>query len=313
MFNSLARSVMNAIARQHFRGAYYMASLVARMAGKHRWLAVQFASKVIVRVDLGISKFWGLTTKTCEQGLGRFFMCALRPGDVVYDIGANWGFFTCLAAALVGETGAVAAFEPGERAFDQLRGNVAHAALWRVILKRCALAQVTGGSVPLVLPGWGHADTGAYVSSSPPSRRTEDVPTLALDDFWRQQGCPRLRLIKIDVEGAELQVLRGARQLLHDRACDYLVIETGIYAQRYGTRARDTVEFLSSCGYSHVLRFSNEPPYLVPLTPDRLEHLDDNICVSFEEVPFTDAVSMCEPPFKLLRPEELPTESICDT
>ncbi len=150
------------------------------------------------------------------------------------------------------------------------------------------------------MPGLGRSDTGAFLAKGRTSSRTECVQTLALDDFWREESCPRVRLAKIDVEGAKLSVLREAANLLCRQQCDYLVVETGIYAQRYGARARDTLALLSRYGYSHVYRFSDEPPYLLPLRSAELDTLNANICASGRPIKFVDALVKCKPAFQVV-------------
>ncbi len=119
----LVRWLMNDLGNGGFGGSYVLASLVGRLAGPDRWLPISFIGKVDVVVDLAVAKYWPLRRGNFEPGLARFFAFALRPGDIVYDVGANWGFFTLLSAALVGPSGHLAAFEPGSASFAQLENT----------------------------------------------------------------------------------------------------------------------------------------------------------------------------------------------
>ncbi len=144
---SLLGGLMHTMARTEFRGHFLLASLLARLAGKERLCHVSFAGRVSTVVDLSVSKYWFLKLGKFEEGVGRLFVTALREGDVVYDVGANWGFYTLLSAALVGESGSVAAFEPGAASFAQLQSHVSSARLLQVKLEHCAVTETSGSTV----------------------------------------------------------------------------------------------------------------------------------------------------------------------
>jgi FkbM family methyltransferase len=273
--------LMARVAAGRFRGSFLLASWLARLAGRDRWLRVTFGGRVSITADLAVPKYWILRRAKSEEPLCRFFMAALRPGDVVYDVGANWGLYTLLSAALVGNSGRVASFEPGSAAIGQLRAHLAEAKVSNVKVNHCAVTRAGGAAVDLVLPGPGHADTGAHLGERSANKRVERVASLALDDFWKTEGRPHIRLLKVDVEGAEAAVLEGASALLEEGQCDYVVMETGIYSSRYGARPKDAVNLLARHGYSHIFRFVDAPPYLAAITGRQIETLNDNVCASF--------------------------------
>jgi FkbM family methyltransferase len=154
----------------------------------------------------------------------------LRAGDVVYDIGANVGAYALVAAHRVGPTGRVFAFEPGYASFAHLCDNVVLNGLESTIApiplpvgERSALSHL---SYHRLYPG--HArhvsgDDDSADTDSPAYR--QPVLLMALDDLVRQFELPTPRLMKIDVDGTELAVLRGARTLLRQTSVEHLLIE----------------------------------------------------------------------------------------
>ncbi len=142
----------------------------------------------------------------------------LRPGDTAVDVGANVGFYTLLFARLVGPTGSVYAFEPMDG--DGLQANVDLNGYHQVTVQRVAVGAAPG----LVSIGRPPEAEGA---SSGMWRRGADVDAreveqIALDDYL---GVRHVRLVKIDVEGMEPDVLAGLSRTLAEGRVDALVAE----------------------------------------------------------------------------------------
>jgi FkbM family methyltransferase len=140
----------------------------------------------------------------------------LRAGDVVLDVGANIGFLTVLAARLVGPAGRVVAFEPVPGNAQLVRRNAALNRQTQVEVVPAAVGD-RDGTATLVLAR--HAGGAALEGADrPPDACGElSVPVVTLDG-WLAANAGRLpgpvRLVKIDVEGAEAAALRGADALL---------------------------------------------------------------------------------------------------
>lgn len=130
----------------------------------------------------------------------------IRPGDVVLDVGANVGFYSLLAARAAGKAGRVVAFEPLQRNVERLRRHLELNHLSEVEVIQAAVSDSSG--VRWFSKGEYEA-TGRLDSSG-----EIEVAALSLDDFHAQGKLPRVDVIKIDVEGAELEVLRGAARVL---------------------------------------------------------------------------------------------------
>lgn len=155
-----------------------------------------------------------------EPAESRAFVGLTRPGDVVYDIGAHAGYYTALAGRLVGPAGRVVAFEPLPRNLAWLGRTIAANRLGNVRVIAAAVSDRTGKASFAV--GAGDPDqSGSYMG-----RLTAggDIPveTLRLDEFVREGSEPPPALLKIDVEGAEVRVLAGARETI--AACRPIIV-----------------------------------------------------------------------------------------
>jgi len=148
-----------------------------------------------------------------------FVRSLLKPGDIAIDVGAHVGFFTVQMAAAVGSAGRVYAFEPLDANADLLeRSLVENRFEDRVSFQRAAVGTAPG-SATLTFPSETLNSGGAYLlrDGTMPleGNQTKTVPLVTLDTLDVQRP---VRFIKMDVEGAEPQVIRGAMGLLkHDR------------------------------------------------------------------------------------------------
>ncbi len=141
-------------------------------------------------------------------------VCA--PGMRVVDAGANEGLYTTLAARQVGGQGAVLAVEPSSRERARLRANVSLNRFSNVAVAEEALADQVGSSV-LHLADAHHAGQntfGDFVYDGVDLAGDEVVRTTTLDELVERHGWPGVDLMKADVEGAEVRLLDGARQVL---------------------------------------------------------------------------------------------------
>ena len=135
----------------------------------------------------------------------------VSPGMVVVDGGANCGIYSVAAGRLVGPSGRVIAFEPSAETFSVLRRNIRLNHLINV-RAHCAALSDKDGTARLY-----HHEQGpnSFSLASPKSVviDSEEVVTRTLDEVIREEGIDRVGLIKLDVEGAEELVLRGAAQI----------------------------------------------------------------------------------------------------
>jgi FkbM family methyltransferase len=143
------------------------------------------------------------------------FLAHAREGMCVFDVGANIGYYTLLAARAVGSSGRVYAFEPEPRNFGLLTRNVAENGLTNVRLVNAAISN-RAGVVRLHLDD---ANFGAHSfeagSIATSSGRSVEVETVSLDGFVDEARAFEAGvLVKVDVQGAEALVVEGGRRLL---------------------------------------------------------------------------------------------------
>jgi FkbM family methyltransferase len=179
------------------------------------------ASGEMVTIDLRdrIQRLmWGATY---EPHVRKCFTAFLRPGDTFVDLGAHVGFFSVIAAALVGSSGKIFSFEANSWNFQSLYANATQfpwmTASHRAVSNMSGAAtfsnpQQTGES------GWGKlarfGEEGLVVT----------VGAVSLDDWHESVGSPPIRLIKIDAEGSEPLILESARRVIAT-ARPYLILE----------------------------------------------------------------------------------------
>lgn len=140
-----------------------------------------------------------------------WFIRALREGDTVVDLGANVGYFTLIAARLVGDTGHVYAFEPDPEGFALLERNVRLNGLRNVTLLQKA-ASNENGSIELYLSERNLGDHRIYAPADE-TRTTVEVEAVRLDDYFEDLRS-EIDFVKIDTQGAELAILEGMEAIL---------------------------------------------------------------------------------------------------
>ena len=173
----------------------------------------------------------------------------LRPGDVFYDLGANMGLFSLLAARCVGESGKVFSFEPDPVNAERVRRNA----------KRNSFSQITvvesgvwssAGILDFTTADCASPDrgVGSFLSANA-GAASVPIRVIALDDFVRD--APRPDGIKCDIEGAEVHGLRGAERLL---ASHHPWIVAEMHSE---SNDRISRELLADFGYTVVTIDSN--------------------------------------------------------
>lgn len=172
----------------------------------------------------------------------------LRPGDWVVDVGAHKGAYTYWMRRAVGATGRVFAFEPQPVLAARLQALVTGAGLANVRVENAGVSS-SSGSLMLSVPGGGPSP-GATFERAPHAAadcRTYAVAVTTLDEYFAGQDASRVRLIKCDAEGHELEVFRGAERLLA-AARPRLLFECE-RRHRASGRVDDVFAYLQGLGY----------------------------------------------------------------
>jgi FkbM family methyltransferase len=201
------------------------------------------------RLRLDVAEFYAhdhfFNATPFEPGLAAFVGGWLRPGDTFVDAGANHGFFSLLAATLVGPQGHVYAFEPHPEARERLERHLIENGLAsRVAVSPFALSDRTGTAT---MHQSHHTALASLVPAHSPVRHQVAFGNpfevgITTFDAWRAGQRPgHIRLMKIDVEGAEALVLQGMTEGLR-AGLDAIVVETA--------RDSDADRQLREAGYS---------------------------------------------------------------
>jgi FkbM family methyltransferase len=183
-------------------------------------------------VGSGISRLW---LGSYEPEKMHLAASLLHQGDVAFDIGANAGIYTLLFSELVGPSGRVVAFEPSPANVGYLLEHQSLNVATNVLVVAAAVSRESGRAM---------FDLGTDSSTGRMSPHGAlEIDTIRLDDFVAKENC-RPSLIKVDVEGAEVDVLEGASKTLRDLA-PLLLIATHSAALKAAC-----IELLEHHGYS---------------------------------------------------------------
>ena len=198
-----------------------------------------------------------------DKGQTDFFKHILKPGMVFIDIGANIGYFSLIAASIVGSAGKVVAFEPDDEHFDLLRRNIENNNYKNITPIKMAVSDTTGVVEfyrnPVNLCAHSLIESEGYSMVK--------VAATTLDDFFHDE---RIDVIKIDVEGAEPIALRGMRGVIRNNKNLILVSEffpEGL--SRSGYKPEQYLQDLHNLGFSlfQIVDDPGEDPK--PILPER--------------------------------------------
>ncbi len=165
----------------------------------------------------------------------------IAPGAVVYDIGANIGFFAQLAARFAGEDGRVIAFEPVPAIAELVREAAQRSGLQDRIEVRAQAVALRSGTEQLYViedASWSHLASRGNPGGAV---QTIDVPVTTLDEVVAG-GAPPPDVVKLDVEGSEGDVLRGAHRTLREH-------RPAVVVELHDTQA-DALPVLREAGYA---------------------------------------------------------------
>jgi FkbM family methyltransferase len=170
------------------------------------------------------------------------FRGALRAGDTFLDVGANVGYYSLLALEIVGDRGSVHAFEIDARPLRCLRRTIRHGGLNNLHVHELALADRCGLIGLACEEDCGHSHVDA--------REMQNRVAVATLDVWAEFHRPaRVQALKIDVEGAELAVLRGAEKFLTQHRPLIVCEAVGELAAKFGGTQEAVVAYLNTLGY----------------------------------------------------------------
>jgi FkbM family methyltransferase len=190
----------------------------------------------------------------------------LQPGDVAIDVGANVGWHALLMAQRVGPSGRVFAFEPNPTTRDRLLAAIQANHFGQVVVDARAAADHAGRmgfTAPVAGAVWD--GTGRLLTE----RDGRTIDCVRLDDVAAERQIERVALIKIDVEGWELSVLRGAQRILREQRPVVLFEFDPAYVSRCGGTAGDLNTLFADAGYELLALSPRQPAAPIDLLADR--------------------------------------------
>jgi FkbM family methyltransferase len=174
----------------------------------------------------------------------------LSGGDTFVDVGANFGTFSLLASRIVGQSGRVFAIEPqpGLGVFVRESLELSRVSNCELIPAACG-SKVTGSK--LLVPDGDSGRAGFFPAfSAQKPHKAVDVPVHTLDSLLADGQCPGRMVLKIDVEGSEIDVLDGAVETIRTRRPAIMIELNPWSARAAGKGAREVVERLEASGYT---------------------------------------------------------------
>ena len=241
-----------------------------------------------VKMDCDLTKFlqrqiyfWGAYEE--EQTVS--WMQYARDAKVIFDIGANAGIYSLLAAS-VNPQAEIHAFEPTPELFADFLNNIRLNDIQNIIANEVAIGKTDEtGFVHVCKGSDGSNEAMNYVTSE--NLRQSDLPTeiRSIDSYCRQNRIDRIDLMKIDIEGGEYNALLGAKGLLESRSIGCIFIELLDWAaDRYGHSTSEIEQLLRDAGY-HLYEYTSRK--LIPVKAGATQSGDANVIALAREPAFS--------------------------
>lgn len=250
------------------KGSTRWLNLVTRLFGIHPYgfLKQKSVGQYRLRLDPGDPNDLHYYFSRVGTGYSVLVSRLLKSGDCVIDVGANVGYFSAVCARQVGSTGRVHAIEASPMLAKRLREftdevkdgpiRIHHAAVWS-----------TPGTVSFKVSansGWSSLRENATFETA----YQIDVPAITLDEFVRRERVEQVKLLKLDIEGAEIDALLGTSDLLRSGMLDYVLLEAEPNRlTAFGHTGEELAVLLQDHGYRAVCIIENDTIY--PVTEDR--------------------------------------------
>ncbi len=163
--------------------------------------------------------------------------------DWIFDVGANIGYFTGKFAAWVTGAGKVVALEPELANYTRLNQRIAQQRVGDRVITRQSVAADIDGELKLAVNPEHPGDHSL-------SDRGIPITAYRLDSLWREFGEPRIALLKVDVQGAEMRVLQGAAAMIANcRPVMLLEVDHGAL-MKFGSSPGSVLDWLERQGYA---------------------------------------------------------------
>ncbi|MBY0508825.1 MAG: FkbM family methyltransferase [Rhodospirillaceae bacterium] len=251
-----------------------------------------------------------------EPDVAHLMLQFVDAGDVVVDVGANVGFFTTLLATLTGPTGRVLSFEPGAGNLARLHRHIAINAFEHVTVVEQP-ASAVAGEVEFFINSDNSGGNALWdVGSFPGNEKSAAAPlplkllATTVDDEIKRLGLPAPKLIKIDTEGAELEVLRGCRHLLTGQRTPFVIAESHPFGlAKMNASLKELRTFMAGFGYAtFALFYDGAMPRFIPLDVEiKSKHFINLLFTTPEHIARFWSLAVHDPMCKTHSPPRPPT------
>lgn len=176
----------------------------------------------------------------------------LRPGGIFFDVGANIGYLSAVAADCVGPLGQVHAFEPVPRYFTRLRALAARNPNFSIVANCCAAGETPGLSRIFLTREPGQNTVVPGYKSGNEVTAVETIEVVRLDQYIEEKEISEISVIKIDAEGFELPILRGLDRYFRSTPHRPIIL-CEVAPRAYpllGTHPADLRDYMARFGYA---------------------------------------------------------------
>ena len=231
--------------------------------------------------DRGVERALYLTG-SYEAGTLDVMRASLRKGDTFIDVGANIGVMSLFASKIVGEDGAVYSFEPEPETFMILTENIRMNKVGNVHAHNIGLGDSKGQSLIYTNPFAGRGSASLVRPLGQDTARAYEIRVETLDGLVASNNLSGVRMLKIDVEGWELHVLKGAESLLRSAAAPIICIEYSELVATDSGRRVDIYDYILSLNSYSIYKLEHgkgTPSKLVKVSEaGGLPHHDNLFC-----------------------------------
>jgi FkbM family methyltransferase len=238
----------------------FIQAAIRRMAPERRDKAMQLLARLwgprvpcvvnsmAVRIDILESIQRGMFLGEYEPTQTDWLRQCLSEGDRFVDLGANFGYYTSLASKIVGDTGKVFAFEPSPMAGRTIIDMIAKNKIKNIEFVQAAVGDMSG-EINIFMPQSRGVHSPSTFFSDPTFTRLR-VPLIALDHFGPLNDGTPIKLIKIDVEGSEPNVIKGLRKLAQGGLVQNVFCEFNSgWLRRNSTTPKELFDAIIDCGF----------------------------------------------------------------
>lgn len=184
-----------------------------------------------------------------ERAVTKIAGSLVSRGDICIDVGANFGWYTTLLFTRTGESGAVHSFEPVPATFRELSRNYDLSGTpSNVVINNLALGDKAGTVILNLFEGLptGHASLSSQGRSD---AATFDCRMITLDSYLEDHGIEHVNFVKVDIEGAEMMFLNGAKKLFEQDVPPIFLMEMALQQTRnFDYKPNDLIEFIGARG-----------------------------------------------------------------